>query len=178
MYWNTCSAFSVSISRYVISYLVICLVSQIVGQSGLQWVYIDKKRGAKTRKSCQFFFYFYSYRNISPSHVMSCDIILYNQQSLFLQKHHDDMERVTLWLANTCRFLHTLKQYSGEKQFQTENTPRQNEHCLRNFDLAEYRQVFSDLAVWIYQTLIKLLEATIQPSIGKFSVKNTCTSIT
>ncbi|XP_060573083.1 unconventional myosin-Va-like isoform X4 [Ruditapes philippinarum] len=82
-----------------------------------------------------------------------------------VKKHHDDLERVTLWLANTCRFLHTLKQYSGEKQFQTENTPRQNEHCLRNFDLAEYRQVFSDLAVWIYQTLIKLMEATIQPSI-------------
>ncbi|KAL4216467.1 myosin V [Mactra antiquata] len=82
-----------------------------------------------------------------------------------VKKHHDDLDRVTLWLANTCRFLHTLKQYSGEKQFQNENTTRQNEHCLRNFDLAEYRQVFSDLAVWIYQTLIKLLEATIQPSI-------------
>ncbi|XP_052263994.1 unconventional myosin-Va-like isoform X4 [Dreissena polymorpha] len=82
-----------------------------------------------------------------------------------VKKHHDDVERVTLWLANTCRFLHTLKQYSGEKQFQTENTPRQNEHCLRNFDLSEYRQVFSDLAVWIYQTLIKNMEATIQPSI-------------
>ncbi|XP_052787158.1 unconventional myosin-Va-like isoform X2 [Mya arenaria] len=82
-----------------------------------------------------------------------------------VKKHHDDLDRVTLWLANTCRFLHTLKQYSGEKQFQQENTPRQNEHCLRNFDLAEYRQVFSDLAVWIYQTLIKLMEATIQPSI-------------
>ena len=51
--------------------------------------------------------------------------------------------------------------------FNQENTPRQNEHCLRNFDLAEYRQVFSDLAVWIYQTLIKLMEATIQPSIGR-----------
>ncbi|WAR28974.1 MYO5A-like protein [Mya arenaria] len=85
-----------------------------------------------------------------------------------VKKHHDDLDRVTLWLANTCRFLHTLKQYSGEKQFQQENTPRQNEHCLRNFDLAEYRQVFSDLAVWIYQTLIKLMEATIQPSIGMF----------
>ena len=28
--------------------------------------------------------------------------------------------------------------------------------------------MFSDLAVWIYQTLIKLMEATIQPSIGRF----------
>ncbi|WAR29031.1 MYO5A-like protein, partial [Mya arenaria] len=82
-----------------------------------------------------------------------------------VREHHDDLDRVTLWLANTCRLLHTLKQYSGEKQFKKENTPRQNEHCLRNFDLSEYRQVFSDLAVWIYQTLIKLMENTIQPYI-------------
>ncbi|XP_052786759.1 unconventional myosin-Va-like isoform X1 [Mya arenaria] len=82
-----------------------------------------------------------------------------------VMKHHDDLDRVTLWLANTCRFLHTLKQYSGEKQFQQENSPRQNEHYLRKFDLGDFQKVFSDLAVRIYQTLIKLMEATIQPSI-------------
>ncbi|XP_021345690.1 unconventional myosin-Va-like isoform X3 [Mizuhopecten yessoensis] len=82
-----------------------------------------------------------------------------------VKKHHGDLDRVTLWLANTCRLLHTLKQYSGEKAFQSDNNTRQNEHCLRNFDLSEYRQVFSDLAVWIYQTLIKLMEETIQPMI-------------
>ena len=27
----------------------------------------------------------------------------------------------------------------------------QNEQCLRNFDLSEYRQVLSDISVWIYQ---------------------------
>ena len=32
-----------------------------------------------------------------------------------VKKHHGDLDRVTLWLANTCRFLHTLKQYGGEK---------------------------------------------------------------
>ena len=32
-----------------------------------------------------------------------------------VQKHSDDLERITLWLANTCRLMHTLKQYSGEK---------------------------------------------------------------
>ena len=35
--------------------------------------------------------------------------------------------------------------------FQEENTAKQNEQCLRNFDLSEYRQVLSDIAVWIYQ---------------------------
>lgn len=44
-----------------------------------------------------------------------------------------------------------MKQYSGDKVFQKMNTPKQNEQCLKNFDLSEYRQVFSDIAVWIYQ---------------------------
>lgn len=35
------------------------------------------------------------------------------------QKHTDDVDRVTLWLANVCRFLHNLKQYSGEEVRQT-----------------------------------------------------------
>ncbi|KAK3095804.1 hypothetical protein FSP39_019412 [Pinctada imbricata] len=82
-----------------------------------------------------------------------------------VKKHHTDLERVTLWLANSCRLLHTLKQYSGDKAFQSENSSRQNEHCLRNFDLSEYRQVISDLAVWIYQTMIKQMEETLQPMV-------------
>ena len=51
--------------------------------------------------------------------------------------------------------------------FQADNTPRQNENCLRNFDLSEYRQVFSDLAVWIYQTMIKQMQETVQQMVGK-----------
>jgi len=47
------------------------------------------------------------------------------------------------------------------------NTPRQNEHCLTNFDLAEYRQVLSDLATQIYQQLVRVLENILQPMIGK-----------
>lgn len=47
------------------------------------------------------------------------------------------------------------------------NTPRQNEHCLTNFDLAEYRQVLSDLAIQIYQQLVRVLENILQPMIGK-----------
>lgn len=46
------------------------------------------------------------------------------------------------------------------------NSPRQNEHCLSNFDLAEYRQVISDLAIQIYQQLIKCMENILQPMIG------------
>lgn len=49
------------------------------------------------------------------------------------------------------------------------NTSRQNEHCLSNFDLAEYRQVISDLAIQIYQQLIKCMENILQPMIGESS---------
>lgn len=50
--------------------------------------------------------------------------------------------------------------------FMKHNTARQNEHCLSNFDLAEYRQVISDLAIQIYQQLIKCMENILQPMIG------------
>jgi myosin-5 len=68
-----------------------------------------------------------------------------------IKKRHEDLDTTVLWLSNTLRLLHNLKQYSGDKTFQAENTPKQNEQCLHNFDLSEYRQVLSDIAVWIYQ---------------------------
>ncbi|XP_071328217.1 unconventional myosin-Vb isoform X4 [Trachinotus anak] len=82
-----------------------------------------------------------------------------------LKKNNDDFEMTSFWLANTSRLLHCLKQYSGDEVFMTQNTAKQNEHCLKNFDLAEYRQVLSDLSIQIYQQLIKVAEATIQPMI-------------
>lgn len=50
----------------------------------------------------------------------------------------------------------------------TQNTTKQNEHCLKNFDLAEYRQILSDLSIQIYQQLIKVAQGIIQPMIGGF----------
>jgi myosin V len=58
-----------------------------------------------------------------------------------IKKRSDDLDTHVLWLSNTLRLLHTLKQYSGDKSFQAENTAAQNEQCLRNFDLSQYRQV-------------------------------------
>lgn len=51
----------------------------------------------------------------------------------------------------------------------TQNTAKQNEHCLKNFDLTEYRQVLSDLSIQIYQQLIKIAEGSLQPMIGKLA---------
>ncbi|XP_061621681.1 unconventional myosin-Va isoform X6 [Phyllopteryx taeniolatus] len=88
-----------------------------------------------------------------------------NSIKKILKKRGDDFETVSFWLANTCRFLHCLKQYSGDEVFMKQNTSRQNEHCLSNFDLTEYRSVISDLAIQIYQQLIKCMEHILYPMI-------------
>ncbi|XP_049955339.1 unconventional myosin-Va-like [Schistocerca serialis cubense] len=79
------------------------------------------------------------------------------------KKDHDDIDIMVLWLSNTVRLLHNLKQYSGDKTFQTENTSLQNEQCLQNFDLTEYREVLSDTAVEIYQSLAWHIQEKIEP---------------
>ncbi|KAJ8704631.1 hypothetical protein PYW07_011819 [Mythimna separata] len=68
-----------------------------------------------------------------------------------LKKRAESVEYNALWLANMLRLLNNLRQYSGDTIYQSANTPRQNQQCLRIFDLSEYRQVLSDIAVWIYQ---------------------------
>nr|XP_057913382.1 unconventional myosin-Vb isoform X2 [Doryrhamphus excisus] len=80
-------------------------------------------------------------------------------------KRNDDFDTTSFWLANTSRLLHCLKQYSGDEAFMVHNTAKQNEHCLKNFDLTEYRQVLSDLSIQIYQQLVRVGEAVIQPMI-------------
>lgn len=47
------------------------------------------------------------------------------------------------------------------------NTPHQNKNCLKHFDLSEYRQILSDLAIRIYHQFIVVMENNIQPMIGK-----------
>ncbi|KAF5919096.1 hypothetical protein HPG69_003734 [Diceros bicornis minor] len=89
-----------------------------------------------------------------------------------LKKLNDDFEMTSFWLANTCRLLHCLKQYSGDEGFMTQNTAKQNEHCLKNFDLTEYRQVLSDLSIQIYQQLIKIAEGVLQPMIVSAMLEN------
>lgn len=77
-------------------------------------------------------------------------------------KKREDFDSSVLWFSNTLRLLHSMKQYSGDKPFQIENTPRQNEQCLRNFDLSEYRVVLSNVALWIFNNIITNLKERIQ----------------
>ncbi|XP_050306397.1 unconventional myosin-Va [Anthonomus grandis grandis] len=86
-------------------------------------------------------------------------------KKLIKKKQKDDFEVTALWMTNNVKLIHCLRQYSGEAQFQKQNTPTQNEHCLRNFDLWEFRQVLSDQAVWTFQGLTHNLQEKIQPLI-------------
>ncbi|XP_075753372.1 unconventional myosin-Vc isoform X2 [Pelodiscus sinensis] len=82
-----------------------------------------------------------------------------------IKEHAEDFEMLSFWLSNTYNFLNCLKQYSGEEEFMKQNTPRQNMNCLKHFDLSEYRQILSDLAIRIYHQFILVMENNIQPMI-------------
>ncbi|XP_075287718.1 unconventional myosin-Vc isoform X1 [Opisthocomus hoazin] len=82
-----------------------------------------------------------------------------------VKEHSEDFELLSFWLSNTYYFLNCLKQYSGEEEFVKCNTPHQNKNCLKHFDLSEYRQILSDLAIRIYHQFITVMETNIQPMI-------------
>uniref|UniRef100_A0A3Q3KQ43 Myosin VA n=1 Tax=Mastacembelus armatus TaxID=205130 RepID=A0A3Q3KQ43_9TELE len=82
-----------------------------------------------------------------------------------IKKRGNDFEVVSFWLANACRLMHCLRQYSGDEVYMIHNTAKQNEHCLTNFELSEYQQVICDLAIQIYRQLIKCMEDILQPII-------------
>nr|XP_014351998.1 PREDICTED: unconventional myosin-Vc isoform X2 [Latimeria chalumnae] len=81
------------------------------------------------------------------------------------QNHAGDFEMLSFWLSNIYHFLNCLRQYSGEEEFMKHNTSRQNNNCLKNFDLSEHRQILSDLAIRIYQQFITVMENNIQSMI-------------
>ncbi|XP_053318896.1 unconventional myosin-Vc [Spea bombifrons] len=82
-----------------------------------------------------------------------------------IKDHAEDFEMLSFWLSNVHHFLNCLKQYSGEEEFAKYNLPLQNKNCLKNFDLSEYRQIISDLAIRIYHQFITVMENNIQPMI-------------
>ncbi|MBN3313382.1 MYO5C protein, partial [Atractosteus spatula] len=84
---------------------------------------------------------------------------------LVIKDHQEDFEMLSFWLSNSCHMLNCLKQYSGEEELMKHNTPRQNKNCLRNFDLSEHRQIFSDLAIRIYHQFISVMENCLMPMI-------------
>nr|XP_014341560.1 PREDICTED: unconventional myosin-Vb [Latimeria chalumnae] len=89
-----------------------------------------------------------------------------------IKRYSDDFEMVTFWLVNTCRLMHCMRQYSGDENSRKVNTPEQNEQCLRNFDLSDHRQILTDLAIQVYQQLIRTVESQLQPMIVAGMLEN------
>ncbi|XP_062512560.1 unconventional myosin-Vb-like isoform X2 [Corticium candelabrum] len=82
-----------------------------------------------------------------------------------MQKCQTDDGVVAFWFANVCRFMQNMKQYSGEQVSGVNYSETLLSQSLKNFDLTEYRHVVSDLAVHIYQNLVKIEQDKIQPMI-------------
>ncbi|XP_067413549.1 unconventional myosin-Vb-like [Emydura macquarii macquarii] len=82
-----------------------------------------------------------------------------------VKKHSEDFDVAVLWLTNTCCLINCLRQYGGDQSYRLANTPKQNQHCLRNFDLASHCQSLGDLAIHIYQQLIRLAQKKLKPMI-------------
>ncbi|KAM6331896.1 unconventional myosin-Vb-like [Alca torda] len=82
-----------------------------------------------------------------------------------MKKHSDDFDTVALWLANTCRLLNCLRQYSQDESYSRENTARQNEHRLQNVDPQSSCRSLGALAVQLYQQLIRTAEKCLKPVI-------------
>ncbi|KAG6934787.1 unconventional myosin-Vb, partial [Chelydra serpentina] len=82
-----------------------------------------------------------------------------------VKKHSEDFDVVALWLANTCCLINCLRQYGGDQSYRLANTPKQNQHCLRNVDLASHCRSLGDLAIQIYQQLIRVAQKKLKPMI-------------
>ncbi|CAF3322996.1 unnamed protein product [Rotaria socialis] len=80
-------------------------------------------------------------------------------------RRNEDIDYPILWITNTVRFLHVLQQYSGDEKYQVTNTPKQNEQALRNFDLTDYRTIFADLVVHLYDEILKRIKVKLLPMI-------------
>ncbi|XP_050766755.1 unconventional myosin-Vb-like [Gymnogyps californianus] len=82
-----------------------------------------------------------------------------------MKKHSDDFDMVALWLANTCRLLNCLHQYSQDESYWQGNTARQNNHRLQNVDPQSSCRSLGALAIQLYQQLIRTAEKRLKPMI-------------
>ncbi|CAF3255654.1 unnamed protein product, partial [Rotaria sp. Silwood2] len=75
------------------------------------------------------------------------------------------MDWNTRMTFSSLQFLHTLQQYSDEEKYQTTNTSKQNKQALKVFDLADYRTIFADLVIHLYDELLKRIQVKLLPMI-------------
>ncbi|XP_053208161.1 unconventional myosin-Va-like [Panonychus citri] len=71
-------------------------------------------------------------------------------------KKQNSLDHYVLWLANCCKMVTFIRQYSGDETYGV------CDESLKNFDLSEYRQMFADFCHWLYSGVIRHAEELIQ----------------
>ncbi|XP_050073337.1 unconventional myosin-Va isoform X2 [Anopheles maculipalpis] len=77
----------------------------------------------------------------------------------------NSVEVRVMWLANTLTLHNLMKQFGGYEEYKKFNTDVQNAQQLKNFDLAEYRQVIHETIVSMYSVLIRQIQNSLKPYI-------------
>ncbi|XP_035906394.1 unconventional myosin-Va isoform X4 [Anopheles stephensi] len=74
----------------------------------------------------------------------------------------NSVEVRVMWLANTLTLHNLMKQFGGYDDYKKFNTDVQNAQQLKNFDLAEYRQVIHETIVSMYSVLIRQIQDSLK----------------
>merc|ERR1719223_2249460 len=79
------------------------------------------------------------------------------------KKHNRSLPAISQWTCVAIRVTHLIYQYSGEADSSLMNDAQQNSHCLKNFDINEFRGFFSETATSLYKNTISLLQEKLKP---------------
>ncbi|XP_022230994.2 unconventional myosin-Va isoform X2 [Drosophila obscura] len=89
-----------------------------------------------------------------------------------MHRNPHPIENRVIWLVNSITLLNLLKQYGDVDEYVKQNTEKQNQQQLKNFNLFEYRRVILDLIVNLYQALIMQIQGLLDPKIVPAILKN------
>ncbi|XP_041769194.1 unconventional myosin-Va isoform X4 [Anopheles merus] len=79
-----------------------------------------------------------------------------------LYRGANSVEVRVMWLANTLTLHNLMKQFGGYKDYMKYNTDVQNAQQLKNFDLAEYRQVIHETIISMHSVLIRQVQESLK----------------
>ncbi|XP_061498903.1 unconventional myosin-Va isoform X4 [Anopheles gambiae] len=79
-----------------------------------------------------------------------------------LYRGANSVEVRVMWLANTLTLHNLMKQFGGYKDYMKYNTDVQNAQQLKNFDLAEYRQVIHETIISMHSVLIRQVQDSLK----------------
>jgi myosin-5 len=81
------------------------------------------------------------------------------------KKNERTLPGITMWTCIAIRLTHLIFQYSGEPDACSLNTQVQNNHILKNFDINEFRSVFSETSITLYKKMITMIQDKIKPMV-------------